>query len=217
MSEQTENNKEETSTADSLYSEGSDGHAPEKESDSKAEGESEETPEQPDSQEKSESPRDKDAKKESEADNLEYTLEKPEDSSISDELFESIQGIAKTSKLSKEDAEALIDSHERAIEDYNKKVLDEHNAQRDEWVKEIKNDKEFGGEALQETVRLANKAWKHYDDGSLDRELTELGYGDHPAVIRMLARIGRDMESDRFVHGNQSGAQKSAADLLYGN
>ena len=45
--------------------------------------------------------------------------------------------------------------------------------------------------------------------------LNESGLGNHPEVIRFLARVGADMADDRLHEGHAGGRSKSLAEVMY--
>lgn len=89
------------------------------------------------------------------------------------------------------------------------RALESMSMARQGWRREIAADPDFGGEMLPRTITEANQVLKSYDkDGSLAALLTESGFGDHPAVIRALARIGRALNrEDKVLSSRTAGAQ----------
>lgn len=74
------------------------------------------------------------------------------------------------------------------------------NRQVDDWNKALREDKDFGGEKFAENVEYFKAGVKHLDEsGELTALLEETGYGSHPAVVRAVARIGRQLNGDRII------------------
>lgn len=80
-----------------------------------------------------------------------------------------------------------------------------HEQQVQAWEEASRNDPEFGGEKLQENLSIANRALEAYDpQGEIRAMLAETGYGNHPALVRFMVAIGRDLSPDRMVGGGHN-------------
>ncbi len=89
-------------------------------------------------------------------------------------------------------------------------------AQRQDWIAEIRADREFGGGRLKASLADAKRALAAFDaDGSVRVMLDETGYGDNPAVIRLFARIGRAFGEDRMITGRGGREGRPLEERLY--
>lgn len=80
-----------------------------------------------------------------------------------------------------------------------------HEQQVQAWEEASRNDPDFGGEKLQENLAIANRALEAYDpQGEIRAMLAETGYGNHPALVRFMLAIGRDLSPDRMVSGGHN-------------
>ena len=80
-----------------------------------------------------------------------------------------------------------------------------HEQQVQAWEEASRNDPDFGGEKLQENLAIANRALEAYDpQGEIRAMLAETGYGNHPALVRFMLAIGRDLSPDRMVGGGHN-------------
>lgn len=87
----------------------------------------------------------------------------------------------------------------------------------DDWQKEIKTDKDFGGDKLKTTINTANRVIATFGDDALRRDLVELGIGNHPGLFRLLARVGNAISDDKPVTSETPAAsQKSPEEAMYG-
>lgn len=87
----------------------------------------------------------------------------------------------------------------------------------DDWQKEIKTDKEFGGDSLTATVATANRVIATFGDDAFRRDLVELGIGNHPGLFRLLARVGNALSDDKPVTSEiPAASQKSPEEAMYG-
>lgn len=73
------------------------------------------------------------------------------------------------------------------------------------WVDTAKADKEIGGGEWDETVRLGNSVIRQFGTPELVQDvMVGQGIGNHPEVIRLLARIGKHVASDTSPTGNET-------------
>jgi hypothetical protein len=72
------------------------------------------------------------------------------------------------------------------------------------WVKEVKDDKELGGEKLEANVRKARQAVAKLAP-DLPEELTRLGLANHPGFLRLFHRISQAIGDDT-ISGKVGGA-----------
>lgn len=143
-----------------------------------------------------------------------YELALPKDSMLTDDQFDKISSFAKEKGLSKEQAQSLVDRESKQISDY----YAQHAERVSGWKKAIETDKELGGEKYKESVEFAHRALDRYGSQSLKDELEKTGLGNHPEMVRVFARIGRQMSEDSLVvPGTKSGQKKSIEDIFYGN
>lgn len=141
-------------------------------------------------------------------------LEVPEgftvDPAVLDEFADKIRDMG----LSQAQAQELVDLQVRT----GQAQLAEHARIREAWVSELKVDPEYGGAAFERTVRDARTVMRRFDaDGQVLDVLVNSGFGDNPAIIKMLARIKRSMSEDQFVSERGGGRlpEKSLAERLW--
>ena len=134
------------------------------------------------------------------------------DTGLEGEDLERLEKWAKTVGLSKEQTEKIRDQHAKERAD-----LPQRMAQMDqEWRDELYADKEFGGQNWDKTVTNARKALKAYDPtGEAVELLRKTGYGSHPTLVKLLARIGADMGEDNILRTGSSGGEIPLEDRLY--
>jgi hypothetical protein len=90
---------------------------------------------------------------------------------------------------------------------------------RQDWKAAWSKDPEFGGDKLAESSELAKRAWDKVADNELKTLANQTGFGDHPAVLRAFARLGRMFSEDQLIRGNVGGTPekgKSPEEILYG-
>jgi hypothetical protein len=84
------------------------------------------------------------------------------------------------------------------------------------WAAEVRNDKELGGEKLNENLSVARKAMDTYGSPALLDTFNKLGLGNHPEVLRMLVRVGKTLSEDSFVPGGKT-TSVDPAKVMYAN
>lgn len=181
----------------------------EKKEDAK-ESKEEESKEEPSEEETSED-------KEDEKVGQDYKLELPKDTRLRDADMERIASYAKEQGLSKDAAQKLLQGESEARDSYFEKLQEDHQENIREWQSEVKLDKELGGENYNKNIELARRVAHKFGSERFLKDLDESGYGNHPEMVRVFARIGKSMHSDEFVRaGSQSGGDRSMEDLFYG-
>jgi hypothetical protein len=106
--------------------------------------------------------------------------------------------------IAPEKAQKLVeDAHAASLQ--AKKDMDAALAkQKTDWHAEILADKTIGGEKFAATIARAQQVITKIDAGiapGIAKILTDTGYGDHPAVVRLFAHLGEQNREDTFAVG----------------
>jgi hypothetical protein len=119
--------------------------------------------------------------------------------------------------LPQEQAQRLVDFYAGKIRQFGTAQSENWVKLNEKWVGDFKADREIGGDRIQETVAAATRAMDRFGTPGLREALIMTGAGNHPEVIRFVARVGRATAEDRFVvaAGASAGASRSAAEVLY--
>lgn len=117
----------------------------------------------------------------------------PEDAQI-------FKDVARELDLSQEKAQKLYNlSLEKVTAINQQKLL---TAQK-QWEQAVFNDKEIGGQNLQQTSRNVKLALKEFGNPTFSKLMTVTGLGSHPAVIKLLNKVGAAIGNDHtFINGN---------------
>jgi len=141
-----------------------------------------------------------------------YNFAAPEGQALDANALAVFEPIAKELGLTQEQAQKLVDIYpqiqQQQAEAWSKQIAD--------WGEQVKADKEIGGDKFNASVGLAQRALDQFGNPELREYLNASGLGNHPALVRFCAKVGKSMAEDSFVMPNQGG-QRSAADILYGN
>jgi hypothetical protein len=140
-----------------------------------------------------------------------YDLKLSEGSLLDPSVLGKIETYAKELKLTQEQATAVLAEREEAVASF----VEERKAT---WMKETQADKEIGGEGLKNNLELSSRVLERFGSPELKAELDRSGYGNSPAVIRLLTRIGKAMSDDQLVSkGTQGAGRPPIEERLYPN
>ena len=120
--------------------------------------------------------------------------------------------LAKELNLSQASAQKLIDKAV-ALRQRDAESLE---AVHTTWIDQSKADKEFGGDKLNESLSVAQKALKEFGTAEFNELLTGARLGNHPEVIRFLFRVGTRVSEAPIVNGGRP-VQQDVAKTLYPN
>jgi len=89
---------------------------------------------------------------------------------------------------------------------------------REDMLAAAKADKEIGGDKFEENVGVAKLAIDAYFTPEFKKFLNESGLGNHPEMIRGLAKAGAPLKPDGWVPGSKAITQPAGdARVLYPN
>lgn len=146
-----------------------------------------------------------------------YDIKVGEDSPIDNAYLDAFQSYAKEQKLTQEEASKLFNREQFAVSEYLKRSNVEFEQMKSQWVESVKKDPEIGGDNYAANVELAHRALEKYGTPQFKQELESSGFGNHPELVRIFARIGKSLADDKFVSpGAVSGGKKSYEDIFYG-
>lgn len=144
-----------------------------------------------------------------------FTL--PDGVEVDTETMSEARALLGEMKLPQEQAQRLVDFYAGKIRQFGASQMESWVKLNEKWVGDFKADKEIGGERIQDTVAAATRAMDRFGTPGLREALIMTGAGNHPEVIRFVARVGRATAEDRFVvaAGASAGGARSAAEVLY--
>lgn len=144
-------------------------------------------------------------------------FELPEGMELDEKAMEQFVPIAKELDLSQEQAQKLVTLYSNQIKAQVDMQEETYSTIRNDWVKEVKADKEIGGEKFNENVATAREAVKTFGSDELTDMLNTTGLGDHPAVVKFFYKVGKAMKDDSIVHGGRAPAARDRAKILFPN
>lgn len=145
-----------------------------------------------------------------------YDLKRADESPLDDEALKSISETAKAMKLTNEQAQQLVELQEKTVSGTKDAAQEQWAQLTESWVGEVKADKEIGGEQFEESMKHADAAMTKFATPEFKAALNESGYGNHPELVRVFARIGKAMAEDKPIGGDAAkGGKQSRAEILY--
>jgi hypothetical protein len=128
----------------------------------------------------------------------------PEGMPVNETVLGEFKTVAAELKLPKDAAQKLVDLQVKNVQAQVQQWKDT----REGWVKELKADKDFGGEKFDQTIHKANMALRQFDtDGSFLKALKGT-FDNHPATVKMLARVHDALGEDAVHTAREAGKGK---------
>jgi hypothetical protein len=155
-----------------------------------------------------------------------YELTAPEGMTIDADMLTEATPIFKELGLSNEAASKVLPLAQSLIAKTQdatvQQFIDQGNQQRKAWLEEAKADPEIGGNKWDATLHTAGRGLDAlgYGEGSALRTLlNETGLGNHPEMIKAMAKIGGMVGEDGDFVRADAGAQvkQSREEVLYPN
>ena len=155
-----------------------------------------------------------------------YAFDAPDelkDLQVDTERLDAFKDVAKELGMSQKQFQKLVEYDLGRGKAASDAAVNEWNTQVQTWRESARTDKEIGGEAFAETQRLAQAAVNQFGDKQLKELLKSpssenpngLAVGNHPAVLRMLRRIGERLGDPSFIEGDTSQKDDGALKRMY--
>lgn len=149
-------------------------------------------------------------------------LQVPEQSHLSAEDATAVTEFATKHGLTQAHAQAILERDHDMVAQGIESMHAGMEAQSAAWQAEFHADQEYGGAKAKESAAMAAKALVEYggaDRAAISDLLDATGLGNHPALLRMLARVGRSIAEGRpDSRAPAARAQpRSLAESLYGS
>lgn len=158
-----------------------------------------------------------------------YDLKAPEGMEFDTEAFAKVEPILRKLDLSGPAAQELVNAYagevipllqERAATAAQARTEEANVAYRKQLADEARADPEIGGAKFNETIDLVASTWERFGikKGEGFRQLLDdSGLGNHPDMLRFLARVGKATGEGSFVPSDAAAAtkRKSDAEVFY--
>lgn len=134
------------------------------------------------------------------------SLTLPEGVGLGTDDFKGMAQVAIANGVKPEAMQAMVQAHADSIK-----------AQQDQWAIASANDPLIGGEKMDENLAVAVKGLKAYGDPEVNALLKQTPLGTHPAILRLLFRVGQTVQEDRHVNsGGAPAGTRNVADIMFG-
>lgn len=146
-----------------------------------------------------------------------YVLKMPEGVEVDQELLDELSPEFKAAGLTGKQAQALTDKF-IAKQQARAKAQGEGWAKTvSDWVDEAKKDPEIGGAKWDGTVKTASGVVGRFGNDALKEYLNASGAGNHPEMIRFMAKVGAVIGEDNPAISETPGKKVAAdpAETLY--
>lgn len=145
-------------------------------------------------------------------------FELPEGVTLSADQDGEIKALAKEFNLPQDKAQKLAESLIKQARSAETAIQERFNQGKQDWINATRNDKEIGGDKLDESLSAAKRALESFGTPELRQILDASGLGNHPDMIRAFARVGAAISEDRLVTGGTATSNPAArpADVMYG-
>lgn len=129
----------------------------------------------------------------------------PEGIQRDDAKLDKFGALAKEANLTQETAQKFVDFYAEVTQEYADTSWQNWADVTNGWAQEVKADKEFGGQNLDDSKAAASAFVKKFigDEGLKALQMT--GAGNHPAIFKGLARAGKLLAEDVIAVGANSG------------
>jgi hypothetical protein len=144
---------------------------------------------------------------------IEYTFALPEGMELDTKASEQFTEIAKDLKLPADGAQKLVDLYAKQMQAQQ----EVHAETVKGWAEAVKTDKELGGDNLPATNAAASKVMSTFATPALKEYLNATGLGNHPELVRFVAKIGKALSEDTFVRGGNTTSATDPAKAMYPN
>jgi hypothetical protein len=146
-----------------------------------------------------------------------FTL--PEGVALDADTDAELKALAKDLNLTQTQAQKVADLGAVLTQRWATQFQEQLTSASEDWATATKADKELGGEKLTGTLTGAKAALDKFGTPELRELLQTSRLGNHPEVVRLLARVGQAISDDNAVvtGAPPSSKGKSLADKLYGS
>ena len=142
----------------------------------------------------------------------------PEGMEIDQEMLDTFTPVFKELGVDQEGFNKIMEKYVPALtgqaEATRQQALKDYKNTVDAWKKDTL--KELGADS-KKSLALVAKARDKFGDEELVEVFNETGIGNHPAIVRMLAKVGGTISEDAFPDSDTDGGKKDPSKVLYPN
>jgi len=128
----------------------------------------------------------------------------PQGSTYSQAFNDELHAAAKDLGLNQKGLDKLYGVAGRHMKSVQQEFDAAHSANTKQWLEAVTNDKEIGGDRLDESRAIAAKGMDFAASPELRAIMKESGLENHPEFLRAFYRVGKAVSEDKFVRGGGS-------------
>lgn len=148
---------------------------------------------------------------------ISYKLELGKETFLDNSHVESVTAFAKENNLTNDKAQELLSKQDELLSSFVTSEAEKVETEIEGWRQSVIDDKVLGGENLKKTTEDARRVVERFGGEGLVGILNDTGYGNHPAVVGFLSKLGSIMSEDSLVIPNSIEKKDiPAEDLFYG-
>lgn len=145
-----------------------------------------------------------------------YEFALPEGFTLDEARASEFEAFARTNNLTNEAANEALALAVKHVEGLQEQQATAWREQVEAWGNEIRSDKDLGGDKLQASVSIAQKAIARFGSPELVDFLESSGVGNHPALVKFCYQIGTRISEGGMITGAGAGeGRRSTADVFY--
>lgn len=142
-------------------------------------------------------------------------FEMPDGLELDTSLADAFSPKMKELGLDQEQAQGLATTMAEWVQANNQSQQDAYSQQLTDWRTEAENDKEYGGDNYEKSVKIANLAITAYGGEALKQALDDTGMGNHPELIRAFVNAGKLIQEDEESGGSPPSNESNRVDRMY--
>ena len=141
----------------------------------------------------------------------------PDGVEIDAKAIELASPVFKELGLTQENAQKVVGLYTELTKQLDERTATQRAETIADWLKQAKADKEIGGAKWSKSLEQAQSIVNKYADAETRQFLEETGLGNHPGLIKMLAKAGANFSEGSFVAqgANGSSANKTLEQVFY--
>lgn len=126
----------------------------------------------------------------------------PEDMAVDEAARDEFLGILNDREATPaEQAQKLVDLQARLARDASETGSKAWEEIQTDWVSKVKADPDIGGANFENTMTSIGKLVTHYGDQELRDAMNLTGAGNHPAMVKFLAKVAKDFNEGTPISG----------------
>ena len=140
-----------------------------------------------------------------------YELKMPEGWTLDEEGLAELTPIMRELKASNEQVQAVADLYIRRMSAAREKQIAAERETVKNWREELKNDAEIGGAKYEENLASVKKMLIKYGSEDFYNYLDDSSLGNYPPFVKVMVKIAKELEDDRFVPGAGASSDEPVA------